>query len=207
MKVCSKCKEEKDYKYFHKNKYNKDGFAHSCKLCRSKELAEYNRKNKVKAREKNQRYYKSNKEKLKQQAKSYYHDNKEKVLEKVHIYYWNNQEKIIEYKKEYRLLNADQLKEYRQSIKDRIAARTAKRRARKLQRTPKWLTQKDFVLIESFYEEARRLTTETGIMHHVDHIVPLKGDMVSGLHCPDNLQVLTYLDNIRKSNKLIKDYL
>jgi 5-methylcytosine-specific restriction endonuclease McrA len=53
--------------------------------------------------------------------------------------------------------------------------------------------------IEKIYKECRRISQETGIPHHVDHIVPLsKG----GLHHQDNLQILTAEDNLKKSNKL-----
>lgn len=48
-----------------------------------------------------------------------------------------------------------------------------------------------------FYEEARRLTAETGVKHEVDHIIPCDR---GGLHCPSNLQVLTASENIAKSN-------
>ena len=50
-----------------------------------------------------------------------------------------------------------------------------------------------------FYEEARRLTQETGIQHHVDNIIPCT---VGGLHCPTNLQVLTAQANMAKSNHI-----
>lgn len=49
---------------------------------------------------------------------------------------------------------------------------------------------------------AKRLSRETGIPHHVDHIVPLQGDHVSGLHVESNLQVIPATDNIRKRNKV-----
>lgn len=54
------------------------------------------------------------------------------------------------------------------------------------------------------YAEARRLTTETGIPHHVDHIVPIKH---GGLHCPTNLQVLTRAENLKKGASWIDDSL
>jgi hypothetical protein len=76
---------------------------------------------------------------------------------------------------------------------------TAKRRATQLQQTPKWA---DLRKIEQFYIEAARLTKETGIQHHVDHIMPLRGKFVSGLHVHQNLQILTASENCSKSNRV-----
>lgn len=74
----------------------------------------------------------------------------------------------------------------------------AKRRVAKLQRTPPWANQD---AIRAIYAEAVRLTRETGIEHHVDHTIPLQGELVSGLHVENNLQVLPWRENILKRNR------
>lgn len=76
-----------------------------------------------------------------------------------------------------------------------------KRRAAKLLRTPKWLTADDLFIIEEAYHLAKLRSDLTGIQHHVDHILPLQGKKVSGLHVPNNLQVIPAKLNLQKSNK------
>jgi hypothetical protein len=76
----------------------------------------------------------------------------------------------------------------------------AKRRAARLLRTPAW---SDEAKIRAMYAEAHRLTAETGIPHHVDHALPLQGELVSGLHVHQNLQILTAAENSRKRNKFL----
>jgi hypothetical protein len=70
------------------------------------------------------------------------------------------------------------------------------RRIRKA--TPQWVNKEE---IEEFYIKARILTKETGIKYEVDHIVPIQGKLVSGLHVPVNLQIITKFENISKNNK------
>lgn len=65
--------------------------------------------------------------------------------------------------------------------------------------TPPWA---DFEKIKAFYEEARRLTDETGVPHEVDHIVPVQGRGVCGLHVHTNLRVITAKANCVKRNRL-----
>jgi hypothetical protein len=76
-------------------------------------------------------------------------------------------------------------------------AACAARRAAKLQATPIWCDKR---AIEDLYREAQRFTEETGIPHEVDHIIPLIGRGVCGLHIPLNMQILTRAENRRKHN-------
>jgi len=87
---------------------------------------------------------------------------------------------------------------------DKANAIKAKRRAAKILRTPPWLTREHFKAIRAFYTQAQILSNATGRLHHVDHIIPLQGELVSGLHVPWNLQVLTAPANLSKSNKLME---
>lgn len=80
-----------------------------------------------------------------------------------------------------------------------------KRREDFRRRIPKWLTEEHWDQIKAFYVEAAKLTVETGIAHVVDHIHPLRGKTVSGLHVPWNLQVITADANLRKSARFTDD--
>jgi hypothetical protein len=71
------------------------------------------------------------------------------------------------------------------------------RRARIYTATPKWM---NIVKVQDIYKEAVELEYITGIEFHVDHIIPLNHKLVCGLHCEDNLQILTSYENMKKYN-------
>ena len=79
-------------------------------------------------------------------------------------------------------------------------AKSNKRRAAILRRRPCWLSPIDECRIQEFYEIANARSIQIGIEHHVDHIIPLQGKTVSGLHVPNNLQVISGTENMRKHN-------
>lgn len=71
------------------------------------------------------------------------------------------------------------------------------RKVRKIQAMPPWA---DVARIEAVYQEAEEFKA-LGLDVHVDHIVPLQGKNVCGLHVHDNLQILLAADNISKGNR------
>lgn len=102
--------------------------------------------------------------------------------------------------------NPDKVKQYAKKTKvankGRVNADTVKRRLAKINRTPTWLTEDDHWMIEQAYELATIRTKMFGFQWHVDHIIPLQGKTVSGLHVPLNLQVIPGIENIRKGNRI-----
>lgn len=81
-------------------------------------------------------------------------------------------------------------KEYKKKNPGVVNASSAKRRAAKLNKTPKWAKIDE---IKEFYKNCPE-------GYHVDHIIPLLGKLVSGLHVLENLQYLPAKENLKKSN-------
>ena len=173
-KICTRCNIKKGLEDYHKNKRTKDGYHYECKNC-------------VKE------YKKTNKEILAQKRKIYVEENKEKISENRRLYYQLNKEKEL-----------SNNKLYSQSNRDRIYANMSKRRATKLNATPNWLSEKDLEEIRELYQICQMFKLYTGQDYHVDHIIPLQGKDVCGLHVPWNLQVILASENLRKSNKLLQ---
>ena len=80
-------------------------------------------------------------------------------------------------------------------------AKGMKRYTSKMRRTPPWLTKEHYKEMQAMYIRAKIAEDFTGQKWHVDHIVPLQGKNVSGLHVPWNLQIMPASKNISKGNK------
>lgn len=152
-------------------------------------------------------YRLANKEKVAAYKKAWYEKNKERILTSKK---WSTDEaknKKKEYDKQRYVTNKDAITAYekeRRKLPHRKAARNEDSRRRKMhikQASPAWLSEFDLFYIKELYHLAQLRTTALGIVYHVDHIVPLRGKNVWGLHVPTNLQLLPAKENISKGNR------
>jgi len=95
------------------------------------------------------------------------------------------------------IINKNSLKWYKNN-RDKANTKNALYKCNKSSATPPWADQEK---IATFYTAAQVMKVMTGKEHHVDHIIPLQGINVCGLHCPDNLQVIPATENLSKGNK------
>lgn len=174
MKLCTLCKTEQPFTNFHKGKRYKDGFRTWCKTCMAAYKKTYVQENKTHILQKQRAYDAVVNPLRKKYFASRYLENKEKMLAA-----------NKKYKKENLHLHA---------IKE------ARRRIAKINRTPKWLSEEDRWLIAQAYELAALRTKMFNFQWDVDHIIPLQGKKVSGLHVPNNLRVIPAKINRQKNN-------
>lgn len=174
-KVCSTCKEIKLKELFAKDNSKKDKLRYQCRACHT------------------------------ESKKDHYKDNKDKILEANRQYRVVNSDLIRVSKQRYRKENPQKIRELSRqySRRDRkrnpakYAAKASYRRVKVRQATPVWV---DRAAINGMYQLAA-LFNNVGITMHVDHVVPLRSDLVCGLHCEANLQLLPASDNTSKGNR------
>lgn len=102
---------------------------------------------------------------------------------------------------EFKARKAEYMRSYKKANRPKYNAWNMKYFAGKTKRTPSWLTEIDFERIQNEYRLAGILSRVTGENWEVDHIIPLQGKYVSGLHVPTNLRVMLARDNGSKNNK------
>lgn len=211
-KICSTCKKENLLSNFYKKSSAKSGLDSSCKSCVLKRNNEYKKnnhakilaykradwdKNKDTYNKKRFSYRIENNEKIKAQKKLFYNENKDAILEQQSIYYQKNKikhnEKTRTYYKKNKASILEKQKEYTKKNRLRYNAIIRKYKL-KLKQARVALTKIQEEQIKQFYSACPK-------GYHVDHIIPLQHENVSGLHVLDNLQYLPSSDNCRKGNK------
>jgi hypothetical protein len=132
------------------------------------------------------------------------YNRREEVKDRKNEWYQENREMVIN---NAATRPAHILREYRNTWKTnnktQIRADTKARRRKHREATPKWLSRKQRSEIRQIYQIAITMTQTTGEQYVVDHIVPLRSEVVCGLHVPWNLRVITQEENLKKSNKFL----
>ena len=209
MKKCKRCNLAKEESEFYKKTRTKDGLTSDCKECIKKAISIYRNNNRERIRETNRRsrrkhwphvyagyrkWWSEHKE-IHQayQAKSY-RKHRHKRLAECKLYRLNNPES----KETVRIRKSKWMEKNRHKHCAIQATRTAK----KLNATPRWLSDDHKNEIRAMYRKASEQEQAIGIKHGVDHIIPLKHPLVCGLHVPWNLQVLTKSENSKKGNRI-----
>lgn len=201
FKPCTKCKRLLPRDSFNVGRRYKSGYASSCKDCKK----EFRQDNSDKIAEYKKEFYEKNKDSILEKQKEYRVNNIEQVKLAEKQKYIRYRDKIIarvsEYYKKKPEVNRLACKKYRQATPEKQVAASAKYRARKRNAVPPWAYDEfEQLCIAEIYDLAQRRSRVLGIAIHVDHIVPLKSDLVCGLHCKDNLQILSGKENSAKRN-------
>jgi hypothetical protein len=132
------------------------------------------------------------------------YNKREEVKDRKNAWYEANKEQVIQAAAT-RPLEVKRV--YQKAWKERntiwVRADTKARRRKHREATPPWLSREQKAQIRELYKIAITMTKTTGEQYVVDHIVPLRSDVVCGLHVPWNLRVIPRQENLLKSNKLI----
>ena len=176
MKTCTGCRVEKPLTEFYVRRSGQKtpGYEARCKQCEAAAHAEYRKKNKGR---------------LNAHARLWDLKNPERKAERDRTYRARNAEKV-----------ASTTRAYRQENKALFAHHANMYRLTKRQACPPWLDDEVKFLIAEAYDLAQRRAELCGGEWHVDHIVPVRGKSVCGLHVPWNLQVIPKEVNLRKHN-------
>lgn len=172
MLTCSRCGEVKPRSAFTPRKDRKRGAHSHCKECCVQNTKQSAERDRKKYLARRRAQYAANAEELAASALERYY--KDHETSKARHREWARKNRI------------------------RVYADNRQRKSMKAGATPAWVNTRE---LAALYEEAVRLTQETGVEHHVDHIVPLRSKLVCGLHVPANLRIIPKLENLSKGNR------
>jgi len=191
MKLCVTCKAKKPLSEFYKRKDSPDGYRNDCKACHKTGSLK--------------KYY-ENHEAGKARLKAAH---AKRVAENPNFYserYAKYQESDLQRSKEMYQANIEKRRAYQRhwSKTNRGIANALGRKykLKKAKATPLWLTPEQLYNMQCTYKVAAQLSATSSEKWHVDHIVPIRGKDVCGLHVPWNLQLLPAKMNMAKGNRV-----
>ena len=173
-----------------------------CIVCLKSASKIWKKANVDKSRAYGKKHYSKNKEQINARNKKYWDRNKDRLNAAHRAWVQKNKERKRQMDKEYAAKNRDKInassRAYYARNKVECRERCARRGRMQKLSTPKWA---NFSAILLKYKERETMSLVTGLVHHVDHIIPLQGENVCGLHIAENLRVILARDNLAKSNK------
>lgn len=197
-KTCNNCGETKLLADFYQRAGGVTGQCKKCLIAKVKARYEADpEKTKLRVKQ----WAEQNADYRKAAAHERYLKNMEREKERGRRHYEKDRQAGIARAAEWRKANPERHKQHMKTRRVDKAARVeiqARRNACKKLRTPPWIDKQAF---KPIYQRCKDVIAETGLPHDVDHIIPLQGETVSGLHVPWNLQILPSSINRAKSNK------
>jgi thymidine kinase len=190
-KKCGHCQEIKSLEDFSKNSLTASGLSSYCHKCRSEAQKKWRNDNKQKVCADRASWRKNNREKRRKIERAWRAKNRERHYAMIKEWTKNNREK-----------------------RNAIAARYAKRHPAKVSLNhrryisarhismPSWANE---FFMDEAYDLAKLRTKKLGFKWVVDHIVPIRSNIVCGLHTDANLQVIPFTINASKSNRYWPD--
>jgi len=164
---------------------------------------EYRIENEAELKEKARVWRKENKEQTRLAQKAYREANPGTLKARKLKYRLENLEAEKRRNKAYRKANLDKIslanKAWRKANPEKVSAYSQARKAARRGATPAWAkTKKGKAEIREIYQDSRIKSDYSGKQHHVDHVIPLQGKIVTGLHCADNLRISRAYNNMTK---------
>lgn len=202
LKTCTTCAISKDLLNFNKKKTSSDGHRTQCKDCQSASNRMYAQLNKVAGAARLKNWRKNNPEAVKAQKSRQHAKNptarkeyRQKAVATIRAtaraWAQNNKDKVLAYGKKARQTQASKLNKARlQNL----------RRAIKLQATVAWDRELTNLIELEAYHLCSLRKSITGFRWEVDHIIPLQGEAVCGLHVWNNFACIPAYKNASKGN-------
>lgn len=180
--LCYKCKENKDEAEFAIARSHALGRFYTCRPCAA--IA-------------SKAYYAKNADSIRARTNAWKKSNKARVVAYMTAWRSENRDLDRSITAAWRSANGERMAEYSRGRRAQSLASTRRRQAAKIERTPLWADHEEN---QRRYDWAAMISDHTGVPHEVDHIIPLRGRSVCGLHWHGNLMVVTRAENRAKGH-------